>query len=583
MKNHSITLALQTKLHPILRRIICVFLYLNIYTCFLYETKAQDLVLSNEAEVTLSEDLKDSLNLGQKTFKDYLTLKKEADDTSMRLQQLGYIDCALETITKFNDSTYKATYYLGTKYLTVKIYYSEEDFTKKELSTISSEVNDDYFSLPITSVEASLQKLNNIKTETGNAFAKLTLVDFLKNDNQSLKANLTIRKGQKRTIDSIAIKGYEKFPRSYLKYFAGIKEGKNFNQQKLVSQNEIVNSLPFVSTLKAPEALFRKDSTIVYFYFKKENANLFDGVLGFATNEESNKLELNGYLNLELNNNLNYGEQLLINYKADGDEQRNFRVRAKLPYLLKSPFGAELELKIFKQDSSFITTDQQARATYQINSTADSYIGYKSYESSNLLNGAIAGSAIEDFKSQFLLLGAGYKKLQRNSLFPIKTSIAFNSEIGTRKLKDTKENQVKLLTTVNHIFNLNLKNSIYIQNDTGILLSDSYLTNELLRFGGINSIRGFNENSIYATLLTVFNTEYRYQFNQGIYINSIIDISYFENDAISLKEKLYSYGIGLGLQTKAGLLKLNIANGNSENQSFNFSNTKIHLVLSSRF
>jgi hemolysin activation/secretion protein len=242
-----------------------------------------------------------------------------------------------------------------------------------------------------------------------------------------------------------------------------------------------------------------------------------------------------------------------------------------------------MELRIFKQDSSFITTDQQARATYQINPTSDSYIGYKSYESSNLLNDAIAGSPIEDFKSQFLLLGAGYKKLQRNSFFPIKTNVALNSEIGTRNLKDTKEDQVKILTTVNHIFNLNLKNSIYVQNDTGILLSDSFLTNELLRFGGINSIRGFNENSIYATLLTVFNTEYRYQFNQGLYLNSIIDIGYFENDAISLKEKLYSYGIGLGLQTKAGLLKLNIANGNTENQSFNFSNTKIHLVLSSRF
>ena len=33
----------------------------------------------------------------------------------------------------------------------------------------------------------------------------------------------------------------------------------------------------------------------------------------------------------------------------------------------------------------------------------------------------------------------------------------------------------------------------------------------------------------------------------------------------------------LGLQTKAGVFKFNIANGNSENQDFNFSNTKIHI------
>ena len=44
-----------------------------------------------------------------------------------------------------------------------------------------------------------------------------------------------------------------------------------------------------------------------------------------VNNEETNRLQFNGYLNLELNNNLNFGEQLLVNYKADGNEQQNFR------------------------------------------------------------------------------------------------------------------------------------------------------------------------------------------------------------------------------------------------------------------
>ena len=131
--------------------------------------------------------------------------------------------------------------------------------------------------------------------------------------------------------------------------------------------------------------------------------------------------------------------------------------------------------------------------------------------------------------------------------------------------------------------NLNYKNSIFLQNNTSTLFSDNYLTNELYRFGGINSIRGFDENSIDASFYSVLKTEYRYQFNEGLYIHSIIDVGYFENKTLGIKEKLYSYGIGLGLQTKPGLLKLNIANGNLENQTFKFSNTKIHLILSSRF
>ena len=379
------------------------------------------------------------------------------------------------------------------------------------------------------------------------------------------------------------VKGYEKFPRSFLKYYAGVRKRKIFNQKKLVAQNENLNGLGFVSAAKPPEALFRKDSTTVYFYLEKQNNNLFDGILGFATDEETQKLTFNGYLNLELNNNLNYGEQLLINYKADGKEQVNFRTKLTLPYLFSTPFGLSGELKIFKRDSTFITTEQEFRATYQINPKSTAYIGYRGYDSSNLLDEIIAGTPIEDFKSKFFILGGTYLKSQNRKLFPIKTSLLLDVGLGSREKESKTDDQISVEATINNIFNLNFKNSIFVQNITSVLFSDSYLVNELFRFGGINSMRGFNENSIDASLFSVINTEYRYQFNEGVYLHSIIDLGYFENETLSLKQNLYSFGIGLGLNTKAGLFKFNIANGIAENQDFNFSNTKIHISVSSRF
>ncbi len=310
---------------------------------------------------------------------------------------------------------------------------------------------------------------------------------------------------------------------------------------------------------------------------------MFDGILGFSTDEETQKFILNGYLNLELNNNLNFGEQFILNYKADGNDQQNFRVKATLPYLLKSPFGLGLELKIFKRDSTFVTTEQQARVSYQINPATNSYLGYKGYESSNLLDEAIVVSAVEDFSSKFIIAGISHTKLQSKNLFPVKANIALNSEIGSREIKDLKESQIRFSALLHYIFNLNYRNSIFLQNSTSVLTSDTFLTNDLFRFGGIYSIRGFNENSIDASLFSVLNTEYRYQFNEGIYVHSIIDAAYYENQVLSIKQKLYSFGIGIGLQTKKGLFKIIIANGNIENQDFNFSNTKIQLSLYSRF
>ena len=218
-----------------------------------------------------------------------------------------------------------------------------------------------------------------------------------------------------------------------------------------------------------------------------------------------------------------------------------------------------------------------------MNPTSVLYVGYKSYESSNLLDEVSVGSTVEDYTSKFLILGVNYIKWQSNNLFPIKTLVALDSEIGNRDLNKVREDQLRFSLLMNHIFNLNHRNSIFLQSNSSVLISDSYLTNELFTFGGINSIRGFNENSIYASLFSVLNTEYRFQFNDGIYIHSIIDLGYFQNQILLVKEKLYSFGIGLGLQTRAGIFRFNIANGNSENQDFNFSNTKIHISLSSRF
>ena len=542
---------------------------------------AQNLHLKFKAQDPISQSTIDSLNLNT-TFNNYLNLKEEADTLHHYLESIGFIENEMRSLKKKNDSTYVVFYHLGSKYKSIQLFYSEKDFSKRELLQVSKKVTDTYFILPFNAIEPSIDKLNVLKTKNGNVFARIKLENITKKRN-SLFADVKLLKGDSRNIDSIIVKGYDKISKSHIKYYAGIKKGKKFNKSKLIEKNNILNSLGFVSVTKPPEILFKKDSTIVYLYLKKEKNNLFDGILGFATDENSQKLIFNGYLNLELNNNLNFGEQFLLNYKADGNDQQKFRARLTLPYLFKTPFGIITELKIFKRDSTFSTSDQLIKVKYQISPNSKTYLGYKSYESSNLRKDNSLYIDVEDYTSNFLLTGVSYSKTQNNVLFPIKTEIYLDSEIGSKETKNTNETQVRASLMFHYIFNLNYKNSIYLKNSTQLLNSENYLTNELFRFGGINSIRGFNENSIDASFYSVLNSEYRYQFNQDIYVHSIIDFAYFENKIIALKQKLYSFGVGIGLQTGTSIIKFSIANGNAENQNFSFSNTKIHIGISSKF
>ena len=581
-ENYLLSVSFTVESSPLLKQIFYIFLYLNIYTLQYGGLVAQELFLETSAETTISQGLIDSLEITSK-HANLNSLRKEADTIQKKLQRFGYLEATLQKIERKNDSTFEANYFLGTRYRYLKVFFNQDLFSRKELARISENVEKDFFTLNFPEVENALTTLNEIKTEDGKAFARIRLSDFRKAEENIMVANLLLEEGVSRNIDSIAIKGYPKFPKSFLKHFAGIRTGKPFDRNKINDQSEVLNSLGFVNTRKAPEVLFEKERTTVFFYLEKKNNNLFDGILGFATDEETNRLQFNGYLNLELNNNLNFGEQLLINYKADGNEQQNFRARARLPYLFGSPIGTELELKIFKRDSTFVTTDQIAKASYQITPPSSVYIGYKASESSNLLDENLAGSAVEDYDGRFFLAGVEFIRRQNDLLFPSKTRVTLDSEFGSRDFGGISEDQTRLTLWASTLFELNYNNLIFVQNNTSVLLSDRFLVNELFRFGGINSIRGFNENSIDASLYTVVNTEYRYRFNAGFYLHSIIDVGYFENEINQLEEELYGFGIGLGLLTKAGLLKFSFANGISENQNFKFSNTKIHLSLTSRF
>lgn len=559
-----------------------ILIYLNIYTAFFFNINAQNLNLKFKAQDSISQSTLDSLDL-KATFINYLNLKKEVNTLHNTLETNGFIENEIRSLQKKNDSTYIALYHLGPKYKSIQLFYSEKDFSKKELLQVSKKVTESYFVLPFNTIASSITKLNSLKTENGNTFARIKLENITKKKNKSLSANIILLKGVSRTIDSIKVKGYEKFSKSHIKYYAGIKKENKFNKSKLIEKSNILNSLGFVSVTKSPEILFKKDSTIVYLYLKKEKNNLFDGILGFATDEDSQKLIFNGYLNLELNNNLNFGEQFLLNYKSDGNDQQNLKAKLTVPYLFKTPFGLITELKIFKRDSTFSTSDQLIKIRYQINTTSKSYLGFKGYKSSNLRKDNSTNIDVEDYRSKFILVGLSYTKAQNNILFPIKSIFHLDTEIGSRENDNTNKSQIRASLLLHNIFNLNYKNSIYLKNNTKLINSESYFTNELFRFGGINSVRGFNENSIDASFYSALNSEYRYQINQDIYVHSIIDFAYFENEIIALKQKLYSFGIGIGLQTTAGIIKFSIANGNTENQDFNFSNTKIHISILSKF
>ena len=564
-----------------MKRICYIFIYLNIYTSFIFLIHSQEIALTFSTQTNISENLTDSLAIVKK-HPNFNSVKKETNRISRALEKYGYLESNLVSIQKYSDTTVTATYYLGKKYTLLKIDYSNTSFTQDQIALISKNTKENYFSIPLRESERVLERLNKLQTKNGYTFDKLKLTNLTIQDTV-VWATLNTSKTSKRIIDSIALKGYEKFPKSFISYFAGIKKGDAFDKQQLLKKNNALNSLGFANSIKPPQALFEKKKTTLYLYLEKQNFNTFDGIIGFATNEQTQNIVFNGYIDLVLNNNLNYGEQFVLKYKADGADQENLNLKTTLPYIFKTPFGIQAQLNIFRRDSTFSSASQNLRVSYQISPSSKANVGFAAKTSNELLSENQSPENLEDYSSSFLTTGVTFIKLQQNTLFPVKTFLNLDIGIGNRKTISKKTRQVTLSNVINHLFYINQKNSIYLQNTTNVITSNTYLTNELFRFGGINSMRGFLENNIDASLVSILNTEYRFLLNQQTYLHSIIDLGYFENKSVDQKEKLYSFGMGLGMTTKAGLLKFSVANGNIEGQVFKFSNSKIHLSLTSQF
>ena len=93
------------------------------------------------------------------------------------------------------------------------------------------------FTIPIQAKQSALEKLNQLQTKNGNTFGKLKLTNLTTQDTIFLPT-LQTSAASKRTIDSIAVKGYQKFPASFIKYYAGIKKGAVFDSQQVVEKKQ---------------------------------------------------------------------------------------------------------------------------------------------------------------------------------------------------------------------------------------------------------------------------------------------------------------------------------------------------------
>jgi outer membrane protein assembly factor BamA len=198
-----------------------------------------------------------------KFHKNYASITNEIDSIQNKLYKIGFIESTCSEINKENDSSFSVKFNLKTKFYTIYIYYDKTGINPDLIKTVSKKVNPLYFELPITQIEPVLTVLNTKISDKGFPFSKLSLANIKTVPNGIIKADLVVNsENQKRHINSITIKGYEKFPKSFLKHYLKIKPNQTFDLTTIKKKADQLNNLRFAKQIKSPEVLFTTFKTI---------------------------------------------------------------------------------------------------------------------------------------------------------------------------------------------------------------------------------------------------------------------------------------------------------------------------------
>lgn len=512
----------------------------------------------------------DSIGYQQKFTKEILILD-EVNQLTEQLQKKGYLECQIISNSKANDSTHHYQFELKKRIDFVRIHIGDK--WKLILETKS-----DTIKMRFHESETYLINISKKIENKGFSISKVLLKNITKKNN-SLIAELFIELDTKRVVNNIIINGYDKFPEGFKKNILKKHRNKTFNKESLEKISNDFKSISFVKQTKYPEILFNPDTTKVYVYIEKKKNNYFDGFLGFSNSDK--KLILNGYVDLSLNNILNTGDEFSIKWRSDGKDQKNFNLDIELPFVFKSPIGLKLQLNIFKQDSTFQNSKTDINLGYYLNNKSKIYLGYQSTESSDI--GNLNSTLLNDFNNYFFTSSFDFKNSKEDPLFPEKSSLNLKIGYGKRESKIDSSNQFSGSINFNYVLDLNKKNSLYVSSHNYFLQSDSYLINELFRFGGIKSIRGFKENSLQGSQANLILTEYRYRFSPNFYMHSIVDYGYYKDNSTESSNNPLGVGIGFGLLNNGGKLNFIYANGIDNKQVVKLSNSIIHISFKSYF
>ncbi|MGG9971220.1 BamA/TamA family outer membrane protein [Ferruginibacter sp. SUN002] len=502
------------------------------------------------------------------------------------------------------DSTFATIQlYLGKGYETIQLITNTPD--KKLLSAIGFTNK----SLTVLQVQQLQEAIIHYCENTGYPFAN-TFLDSIEFSDNGTKAKLTIDKGVLYHVDSIRVYGKAKISNVFLRKYLNIENKSIYSKVKLQEISKRLLNLPYLQELQPWDISLLGTGAILNLYLKPKPSSQINFLVGILpADNQLDKLRLTGDVNLNLKNALAHGESILLNWQQLQNKSPRLNIGFQQPYIFKSNFGIDFSFDLFKKDSTFLQMNAQLGIQYLLSSEQSGKIFFQK-QSAVLLSSGVDTVQVKATKTlpanidiSATNIGIDYEWNNTNyRLNPVKgNEVRIVATAGIKNIKKNfdiinlydpmfnyqslydsiklKAYQFRIKLMAAHFFRVNKLSTVKLSINTGLYSSESIFRNDLFQIGGYKLLRGFDEESIYATQYAVTTAEYRYLLGLNSYLFAFTDAGLVKNryQSIDLNNRFISIGAGLSFETKLGLLNISFAAGNRSDTKFDLRRaSKIH-------
>ncbi len=433
---------------------------------------------------------------------------------------------------------------------------------------------------------------------------------------------LNIRPGPYFSYAALKMNGDVKLPKALLGRYLGIREGRPFSRSELLGIREQLKSLPYLEQYANPSVRFAGDKATVNVWVKKKRAGRFDFIVGLLPQPEVGTrgpgLLLTGSLNSVFLNALGQGERLSLEVERLRPETQKLDIQTSVPYIAGSPIGVEGRLNIFRRDSTWIDAQGNFGVLYLL-SRANKVSFFVENRSSFLQkidsarivstrqlpaqldfrqNGL--GAEIEFTKLDYRYnprkgvyvqtkLYAGQHRTERNAQIeqlrdPNDETFQFASlydSLSKRTYRIRPEGKVEVYIPFAQRFTVLVR-----ARGGGIFTREPIAQNEQYRLGGNKLLRGFDEESLFATRWLVATSEFRLILTQNTYMAAFADVGYLENITRTVRafQRPLGFGVGMNFETGAGVFGISAAVGRGNpGEGLDVRAAKVHIGYISIF